>query len=400
MSRRRLTDAGVKGLRPRATRYAKPDPELVGHYIAVQPTGKRSYKAVTRDPYGKQVWTSIGSTDHLTIAEAREKAREAIKRIKAGQSAFEAPPPKPDSFKDVAENWHRRCIVGEKKLRSADEIRRCLEKYIYPRWADREFASIRRSDIAKLLDFVADEHGLRMADVILATLSGVMHWHQSRVDDYAVPIARGMRRTSTKDRARSRIFSDDELRAIWQRAEAGGSFGALIQLLLLSAQRLSTVATMRWDHVDLETGVWSIPSEARQKGTAGTLVLPATAVDIIRRQPRFETNDHVFAGRAHGHIGSVSRLKDKFDAGLPSMPRWTLHDCRRTARSLLSRAGVRPDISERVLGHVQAGVQGIYDRHSYLDEKRIALAALAALVATIVDPPEGNVVSLARAASA
>jgi len=77
------------------------------------------------------------------------------------------------------------------------------------------------------------------------------------------------------------------------------------------------------------------------------------------------------------------------------MPSWVLHDLRRTARSLLSRAGVRPDISERVLGHAIPGVEGVYDRHSYDHEKADALNRLATLIDTIVHPPEGgNVIAL------
>ncbi len=64
-----------------------------------------------------------------------------------------------------------------------------------------------------------------------------------------------------------------------------------------------------------------------------------------------------------------------------------MHDLRRTAKTLMQRAGVRPDISERVLGHVIPGVEGVYDRHSYLDEKRDALNKLATMVDDIVNPP-------------
>ena len=60
----------------------------------------------------------------------------------------------------------------------------------------------------------------------------------------------------------------------------------------------------------------------------------------------------------------------------------------------MARAGVRPDISERVLGHVIGGVEGTYDRYSYEHEKADALAKLAALVERIIDPPEGNVVPI------
>ena len=76
------------------------------------------------------------------------------------------------------------------------------------------------------------------------------------------------------------------------------------------------------------------------------------------------------------------------------MPQWQLHDLRRTARSLMARAGVRPDIAERVLGHAIAGVEGVYDRHQYADEKADALARLAALVRDIVQPPVANVVPM------
>ena len=59
------------------------------------------------------------------------------------------------------------------------------------------------------------------------------------------------------------------------------------------------------------------------------------------------------------------------------------------------RAGVRPDISERVLGHVIAGVEGTYDRHSYADEKRDALEKLAAMVERILNPLPSSVAMLA-----
>jgi integrase len=79
------------------------------------------------------------------------------------------------------------------------------------------------------------------------------------------------------------------------------------------------------------------------------------------------------------------------------MPRWVLHDLRRTARSLMARAGIADNIAERVLGHAIGGVQGVYNRHSYLAEKTEALQRLATLVETILNPPaKTNVVPLAH----
>ena len=76
----------------------------------------------------------------------------------------------------------------------------------------------------------------------------------------------------------------------------------------------------------------------------------------------------------------------KTGAKVDPLPKWTLHDLRRTAKTLMVRAGVRPDISERVLGHVITGVEGTYDRHSYAEEKRDALEKLTSMIERILNP--------------
>ncbi|MGA8436164.1 MAG: integrase, partial [Methyloceanibacter sp.] len=113
-------------------------------------------------------------------------------------------------------------------------------------------------------------------------------------------------------------------------------------------------------------------------------------------QLRFASNPYVLTGRGGGHFNAFSEGKKAFDAKVP-IPRWTIHDLRRTSRSLMSRAGVRPDIAERVLGHAIRGVEGVYDRHWYREEKADALRRLAALIDTIISPPVGNVVSMVAA---
>ena len=68
--RRTLTDKGVVALRPRTKRYTKPDPGCLGHYIRVMPSGAKSYTVVARNPFGKQVWVTLGNTTNHTIAAA------------------------------------------------------------------------------------------------------------------------------------------------------------------------------------------------------------------------------------------------------------------------------------------------------------------------------------------
>ena len=86
----------------------------------------------------------------------------------------------------------------------------------------------------------------------------------------------------------------------------------------------------------------------------------------------------------------------KKGAKVEPIPNWTLHDLRRTAKTLMVRAGVRPDISERVLGHVIAGVEGTYDRHSYMDEKRDALEKLNSVIERILNPITHEVATLSE----
>ena len=154
-----------------------------------------------------------------------------------------------------------------------------LNVHVLPAWQDREFTSIRKSDVAALLDDVEDNHGARQADYVLAITRGIMNWYASRNDDYVPPIVRGMQRT--KDRARNRMLSDDEIRAVWKVAKASGAFGALIRLLLLTAQRREKVVTMRWEDIAVDRATWSIPDEARERGNAKELVLPKLALEII-----------------------------------------------------------------------------------------------------------------------
>ncbi len=399
--RKTLTDNMVLKLKPKAKRFTKPDPELRGHYVRVSPSGAKSYVVQARHPVKKnkkgqplQVWATIGSTDLFTVAEAREEARDAIKRIKDGLDAFEPPPTKPDSFKSVAENWMSRHVKA-KGLRTEYEIARILNKHIYPILGDRDFEAIKRSDVTRLLDLVEDGSGARQADTVLGTLSSVMNWHAARSDDYVPPIVRGMRRDDPHAKKRARILDDDEIRRLWAAADDSGAFGVFVKLALLTAQRRQKILSMRWEDVTVD-GTWEIPTEPREKGTGGALVLPEAAITVIRSQKRIGSNPFVFAGRGEGHSNAHQVHKRRFDAKVKIKP-WVIHDLRRTARSLMSRAGVPSATAERVMGHVIRGVEGVYDRHEYLEEKADALKRLAGLVETILHPPAGNVVIMQEA---
>lgn len=149
-----------------AKRLTIRDPESRGLFVRINPAGGRSWIAMARDPSGKQVWATIGDAFAMELPEAREKGREAVQRIKAGQPATApaaAPPKAPETFKQVAERFLER-HVDKRSLRGAPETKRQFKRYIYPEWEAEPFTAIRRGKVVELLNRIEDNNGPVMAD--------------------------------------------------------------------------------------------------------------------------------------------------------------------------------------------------------------------------------------------
>ena len=287
------------------------------------------------------------------------------------------------------------------KRRRAYETEYLLERYILPFLGQHEVANLGRTVINAHLDLIEDRElvvdgkkfgGTVITDRVLSVLSTMLKWHESQTDNYASPITRGMSRVNTKDIARSRILSDVEIRALWTATEQGGIYDNLVRFLMLSAQRLQKCAEAKWGDID-SGGVWVIRPDTelatREKTTAGTLPLSAAALEVVNSQPQIRGNEYIFAGQKDGHFQGYSYSKKNLDRRVlealgAEMEPWRIHDLRRSARSLMARAGVQPHIAEMTLGHVQKGIIQVYDRYTYEPEKKQALEALAGLVESIV----------------
>ena len=240
-----------------------------------------------------------------------------------------------------------------------------------------------------------------MADRTRAYIRKAFSWYAERDDQFNLTAAfvSVEPRANPKQRTRTRVLSDEEIRAVWPELREAGTFGALIKTLLLTAQRRDEVAHMRYSEIGAD-GIWTIPAERYKTKRPNHVPLSKTATAIIDAQPKIDDCDFVFASSARTRFTDFARNKARLDeavfaaidrrakkgAKVEPVPNWTLHDLRRTAKTLMVRAGVRPDISERVLGHVIGGVEGTYDRHSYADEKRDALEKLAAIIERILEP--------------
>ena len=212
-----------------------------------------------------------------------------------------------------------------------------------------------------MLDEIEDRNGAVMADRVLAVVRRILAWHAVRVDDFRSPIVRGMARTKPKERARERVLDDDEIRAVWNAAKGAGRFGLFVRFILLTAARRTEAAAMPWAEVN--DGVWVLPPERNKTKTELTRPLARAALALLEEIARGRSVRR--SASAITRLAASANSRAALDEASGTAD-WTLHDLRRTARSLMSRAGVRPDVAELALGHVIAGVRGTYDRHEYL----------------------------------
>jgi integrase len=195
-------------------------------------------------------------------------------------------------------------------------------------------------------------------------------------------------RRKTKEKARERTLTDDELRAVWKAAEAKPHpFGNYVRFLLLTACRRSEGAELPWSELN---GDWLLSAARNKAGVELLRPLSEAAQRIIAGQPK--AGEYVFTANGVHPLANYDHYKKTFDKAC-GVSNWRLHDLRRTARSLMARAGVPDQHAEQCLGHTIGGVAGTYNRHSYHSEKLRAYEKLAALIERIVSPVE-NVVSM------
>jgi integrase len=408
-----------KPLTDRAVATAKPAPQgkrrllwdaiVPGLALRVTDRGAKSFVLVTRYPgSANPTARALGTYGAISLEAARQRAREWLALIGAGvdpevrESERQA-----QTFKAIATEYLAR---KAKDHRSRDWVEAALERLVYPALGAKPIDAIGRGDIVRLLDRIEDERGPVMANRTLSILNRVMNYHAARSDTFRSPIVRGMARG--REEPRSRVLTDEELRAIWRATElntmgagatvagsarglqtASGSgtapvFAALVRFILLTATRRNEAAKAR--RSEIADGEWTILA-ARYK-TKLDHVVPLSALAIASIPPG--DGEWLFTINGRDAIGNYTWHKTAFDQA-SGVTDWRLHDLRRTARSLMSRAGVPTDHAERCLGHVIGGVRGVYDRHEYYEEKRRAFEALAAQIERIVNPQE-NVVSIGR----
>lgn len=389
------------------------DTEIKGFVARRLDSGAATYGFRYRDKStGKQRWLALGLHGAITADEARALAKKRAGEVAnsrdpvaeqeesrtAAKLAKVADANTVDAILDKFEKRH------VKNLRSGDQVTRAFKVYVRPRIGAKSLYDLKRRNIVEMLDAIEDENGPVMADRVLAHVRKAFNWWTVQDEDFKSPIVRGMARTKPKERSRKRTLSDEEIRDVWSALEKFDGpvcYPAYVKTLLLTATRRNEVSDMQAP--EIEGDVWVIPAERYKNKQDHVIPLSDAARKLLPdgKGFLFSTTDgkKSFSGfsKAKAELDrQIAKLRKA--AGKPKMAHWTLHDLRRTGRTLMSRAGIPDDHAERAMGHVIAGVRGTYDRYEYLEEKRKAFDALAGLVTLILHPPAGNVVKMERGA--
>jgi integrase len=394
---KRLTDIGIRNLKPGPVRREISD-HSNGLFLIAQPSGVMSF-AVRYRFAGRSIKLTVGKFPAMTLADARKAAADAQHALAQGNNPakakadakIKADAGKADTVTAICERY---LTLEGKKLRTVNQRVSILRRLVYPALGAMPIETVKRSDIVRLLDKVETHSGPRMADVCLATLRRIFHWHETRTDDFRSPVIRGMgSRQNTVEHRRTRVLDDSEIARLWQATEDKTAFSALVRFALLTSARRSEIAGMKRAEVD-RNGIWVLPAPRSKTKIEVVRPLSKAAQAILAGLPRIDGCVFPFTSNAITPIASFSEPKRLLDAR-SGVRDWRLHDLRRSSRSLLSRAGVNSDVAEKCLGHSRGDIVERYDRHSYVAEMRHAFEALAALVERIVHPPDGEVADMA-----
>jgi integrase len=411
MATKKLTQLTVDALSPPAAgRREVFDSQLPGFGLRISKTGARSYILMTRLKGGKQVRLTLGSTEtYPKVEKARERARDILQAVARGEDPTAKPEPaKPvDTVKAVADNFIIR--YAKPKNRSWKGTEALLANHVLPEWGARDVRTIKRAEVRDLLDKLADGGMGAGVNRVLASIRKMFGWAVERDYLEASP-AEGVK-APANEVERDRALTDVELVRVWRAAEAVGGFsGAFIKTLILTGQRRSEVAGMRWEDVDTDKAVWTLSREATKGDRSHEVPLSKQALAAL---PTDRTGEFVFPGRRSYRKGvaievpvsGFSKIKAALDAKVAErgdeakpMASWRLHDLRRTTGTGMARLGVPVGTISRVLNHAEGGVTKIYVRFGFLGEKRAALTKWGEHVERLLDPKErDNVAQFATA---
>jgi integrase len=341
----KLTARTVETLKsPAAGRDEWWDSSLPGFGIRITDKGTRSWVLMYRmSGGGPKRRMTLGTFPMLSLAEARQAAGDALHKVERGidpvaekaaaklRGSTAAQVRLPDTVASVTAEYVER--HAQRNTRRPEEVERLFRLYLVPAFGDRDIKTLTRRDIRDLIDGIIDAGKPVQANRVQAAIHAMLTWAVER-EIIEINPAAGLRR-QTKETARDRVLTNDEVRAVWIAVDKlGYPAGPLIKLLILTAGRRKEIREMRWSEVDLQKGVWTLPAERSKNGLAHPIPLSSVAREVLAAMPRFPGVDYVFSAKGNGCCyTNLQKPKAAIDR-TTGVPGWTLHDL-----SLLSNHG-------------------------------------------------------------
>ncbi|MCH9050075.1 MAG: tyrosine-type recombinase/integrase [Proteobacteria bacterium] len=416
MARPNFTAASIDKLKPpKKGRIEKYDGKIPGFGVRVTDKGVKTWIAVYTSPIKRngKPWRrryTIGRVGDHDLADARDRADRILRDARAGIDPIEkerqerlAADDESKTFR-VAVDEFVDLKISKQTPRGQKESRRPLES-LRPEWGYRNVADIGRLEIIDLRDRLVKEGKPYAAERTVTELKRFFRWcvDQGKLDAspaalVASPFGKGERKP------RKRKLDEKEIGILWPAFEVMAyPFGHYLESLLVTGQRRSEVATMRWPEIDLDKKRWTIPAEKTKSEREHIVPLSSLALDILEACPRFddehEKNDYVFSSTGGSRpISGFSKLKNIIDVeakkiaektSAPTVENWRLHDFRRTMTTMLAEIGIKPHILGAVINHSPGslhGVTAIYNLYEYLPEKKHALEAWGRKIGSIIRP--------------
>jgi integrase len=415
MPTRKLTDLFVERAKPPVRgRIEYFDAAFPGLALRITDKGGKSWCVFYRFN-GRLRRFTIGHYPAIKPAQARKEAAAALERVREGfdpaedkRARRDLRSPDPDSFSAVAYDYLDRHLAKNTAASTYLEAKRDLEHDALPKWRKRPIASISRRDVIDLVDGIVARGAEIQANRTLARLRALFNWAIEKDRVGISPLAR--MKPPTKERARDRVLTDDEVRWFWAGCdEIDWPFGPFAKLLLLTLQRRDEVASMEWSEVDLADRTWTIPRERAKNKRGHQVHVSDVAAAVLRSLPRV-SDGLVFTTTGEMAVSGFSRAKCRLDAAMFKAKRaelgaskgdvispWTLHDLRRTGATGMARLNIPPHVVDKVLNHASGtirGVAAVYNRFEYFEERRAALTAWGQYVDNLVSPVAPSVVGL------
>ena len=346
-------------------------------------------------------------------AEAISQAHSRIAHAEAQQARM--------TVSDLFERWATVELIRRKD--GGKEIRRMFHKDVLPALGQIAVEDVRKGHITAVTDVLLARGVTRMAKLIFSLIRQMFRYAVDRdIIDYDPTASIRKARIGGKPTERERVLSEEEIRHLSLKLPAAkitATTECALWITLATGCRIGELLRAEWQHVNLDSSEWLIPAEHSKNGKPLTVYLSDfdvrnfKALQAINGSspwcfPNRLGNSHLCLKTVTKQVGDRQRASKNgplfgrsLDTDTLSLSggRWTPHDLRRTAATLMTAMGVLPQVAEKCLNHTEdSGQTRIYQRHNYDDEKREAWRVLGVRL-TVLTCSDGNVVTLSSHAS-